>query len=356
MCLNQKSASDLGSIVPWPSKKDEMPTRSRTVLVTWALIALLLASPSLAFGLSIGKIARKAASWGRGFLISYGANKVLDHAIGQDFRSQLEQEIPFLVEKISTATGVERNVLVQHLNNVEAQVTTLDRLLALSRREGAQLASEVDDLLATQNRILRAMDAVEGRVTALEKRTDRLEGRVDQLDERVADLEEALIGECLDLRHAPRIGADGFHVRESARSVLEETYDSDNFYLSTRAYLNACTPDLRQRGLLLQLSWVTRDLDQDLALYTTFKHIEQSGFDAARMNTLTRLEYPLGRPTRRIDGQVLEIFLPYGEILPATNRLALALVITHDGGPIYALADRVMNCSFGQRVQCRWGR
>jgi hypothetical protein len=76
------------------------------------------------------------------------------------------------------------------------------------------------------------------------------------------------------------------------------------------------------------------------------------------MSLLSRQEIPLARPAYRVDGQVIEIFFPYDEIpdLSPTDRIALALVLTHDGEVLYTLPDRVISCVFGQRINCRWGR
>jgi len=73
------------------------------------------------------------------------------------------------------------------------------------------------------------------------------------------------------------------------------------------------------------------------------------------MDVLSRQEIPLARPGYRVDGQVVELFFPYGDILHL-DRIALALVLTHDGEVLYALPDRVISCVFGQQVNCRWGR
>ena len=64
------------------------------------------------------------------------------------------------------------------------------------------------------------------------------------------------------------------------------------------------------------------------------------------MSMLSRQEIPLERPGYRVDGQVAELFFPYGEIpdFSSPDRIALALVLTHDGEVLYTLPDRVISC------------
>ena len=71
-----------------------------------------------------------------------------------------------------------------------------------------------------------------------------------------------------------------------------------------------------------------------------------------------RLEFPLSRPLYRLDAQVKEFFVPDPNVpyLEPPGPIAIAMVVTYDGQPIYALTDRVISCVFGQRTNCRWGR
>ena len=84
----------------------------------------------------------------------------------------------------------------------------------------------------------------------------------------------------------------------------------------------------------------------------TFTGVQSGG----RISVLSRQEIPLARPVYRVDGQVVELFFPYDDIpnLSSPDRIALALVLTHDGDVLYTLPSRVMSCVFGQRVNCRW--
>lgn len=286
---------------------------------------------------------KQAGSWAGGFFTAYLAGKALDTVTGQDFRSQLQNHIPYLVEQIASASGARRQALQEELNLTARQLRVVERALKMTQQDVAELQRE-------QELILQDLDLLFERVEALEQ-------RVDGLDQRVSDLEIALIGECLDLRNAPLLGWDDYRVREAPQAVLDDDYASQSLSLAARIYLNTCTFDLTQRGLLIQLSMVTRDLTEDLSLYVTFKHIETSGFDPVYGNQLTRIEYFLDRPLYPVHGQVQEIFIPYGEIpFPHTRRVALALVLTHDGGPIYSLTDKVLQCVPGQQFNCRWGR
>ena len=169
-------------------------------------------------------------------------------------------------------------------------------------------------------------------------------------------VEDALIGDCLDLRHAAVLGADGYRVKQSPGGWVADRFDSDPLTLDVRLLLNSCSADLTRRGLVIQLSMVTRDLARDLTLYATWKGVGEGGYTLGPPLLLDRHEIPLGRPGYRVDGQVVELFFPYDEIpgLDYVDRIALALVLTHDGTVLYTLPDRVMTCGFGQRVQCRW--
>src|SRR6185295_13942007 len=190
------------------------------------------------------------------------------------------------------------------------------------------------------------------RVKRVTARVAKLEGRVDDIEARVGQLEEALISQCLDRRRAPLFGEDGFRVSDKAGSRIDDSSESDSASLAVHLFLNSCTHDLTQRGLLIQLTAVTRGLEGDMNLYATFKDAASAGYEG-----YTRLEFPLSRPSYRLDGQVREMFIPYSEIpFPSgSGRLALALVVTHDGEIIYRLADRVLSCVFAQQVNCRWG-
>ncbi|MCB1058392.1 MAG: hypothetical protein KDD11_23060 [Acidobacteria bacterium] len=302
------------------------------------------------------------------FFAAYEAGKLVDSLTGQDVASQLETTRAELqdfirseVSKVSGSVGEEQVLRQKAIDKAEEQLALVDQAhretLKVLSGDVTGLKLAVDEIRREQHRLELEVEDLDRRMTALEARVDQLGSEIDQLDARVSVLEDALIRDCLDLRFAPRLGSQGFRARESAQSVLSDSYESDVLDLTARAFLNVCTPDLTQRGLFLQFSWITWDLDQDISLYVTFKHIEQGGFDRTNLNHLVRVEYPLYRPLHRVDGQVVELFIPYNEIpFPSTNRLAIALVLTHDGGPIYSLPDRVFNCLFGQQVQCRWGR
>lgn len=302
----------------------------------WVLIL-----PTAAGAKSVGSLALSAGLWIRDQAISYAAGKAFDWALGKLHTQKLEQEIPLLISQISTATGPRRVLLQENLD--------LDReQLALLKRLTASQGKKIAEIQADQDRLLR-------RIEGLAVRMRQLEGRVGDLEGRVSQLEDAFIRQCLDLRTAEALGADGFLVKESANGWGSDHFEDENLTLDLRLLLNSCTGDLTQRGLLLQLSLVTRDLGNDLSLYANWKGISAYG-DTPRL--LSRQEIRLARPAYRVDGQVLEIFFPYDEIpgLSATEKVAVALVLTHDGEVLYSLPDRVVSCVFGQRVNCRWGR
>jgi hypothetical protein len=313
---------------------------SITTLFLWAALAL----PA---ELRADSLAGSVAKWCLGQLASYGAGKVLDLATSQDFHHQLEQEIPRLVTQIASAIGPQRAVLRESLELDREQLAVLTRLISSQ-------GEEIGKIKVDQELLLRRIDSLTARMSKLERRVDGIDSYVRELDARVSQLEEALIRECLDLRRASVLGADELRVKESPDGWIADHFESKSLRLDMRLLLNSCTKDLTQRGLLIQMSLVTRDLDKDMSLYATFKGVESGG----RMGVLSRQEIPLARPGYRVDGQVVELFFPYSEIpdLSSPDRIALALVLTHDGEVLYTLPDRVISCVFGQRVNCRWGR
>ncbi|HEX2643854.1 MAG TPA: hypothetical protein VHU81_12750, partial [Thermoanaerobaculia bacterium] len=224
--------------------------------------------------------------------------------------------------------------------------------LALLTRLNSSNETKIAAIKADQQGLLRRIDGLAARMAKLEHRVDEIDSHVSELDARVSRLEDAFIRECLDLRRAPVLGADEFRVKESPDGWIADRFESKNLTLDLRLLLNSCTGDMTQRGLLIQLSLVTRDLDKDMSLYATFKGIRSGG----TMSVLSRQELPVARPGYSVDGQVTEWFFPYDEIpdFSSPDRIALALVLTHDGEVLYTLPDRVLSCVFGQRVNCRW--
>ena len=307
-----------------------------------AVALLLCLAPSLELR-AAGSVALAAGRWVLGTIVSHVAGKAIDYATGQTFRQQLEDEIPWLVKRISEATGAEREALEEKLGLVREELALVSRVVDRQEVNLAEIRGE-------QERLLQRIDDLEARMA-------NLEGQVYDLRARVDQLEEALISECLDLRFARTLGAEGFRIGTAASSLLVDDFADRSLSLSTRLYLNSCSGDLTQRGLLIQLSMVTRGLNRDMSAFVTFKRLSTDRFSAADPSNRSRLEFPMSRPGYSSDGQVREIFIPYAEIpfLSATERVALAMVVTHDGGPMYVLSDQVISCVFGQRINCRWG-
>lgn len=312
------------------------------------------------------------------FCRDYMAGKVVDWATGQDLGQQLKKEIPRLVTLIAAATGPERAALQESLDVHHAQLAVLERLTAEhekkisgiqadQQRQDQSLAKVQADqdqqrqrlaaIQADQDRLSQRIQSLASRMEALERRVDRIDSRVDELDSRLRQVEEALIRECLDLRSAAILGVDEYRVKETPGGWMSDRFDSDELSLDVRLLLNSCSADLTRRGLMIQLSLVTRNLDQDLRLYATWKDVNVGSYGQGPRR-YDRQEFTLARPVYRLDGQVAELFIPYDEIpgFGSADRLALALVLTHDGTVLYSLPDRLVSCNFGQRVQCRWGR
>lgn len=325
------------------------------------------------------KLIKTVAKWSLMQIPSYLAGKAIDLVAGEDFSQQLEKEIPRLVILISRATGPERAALQENLEIHREQLALLSRLTAAQGKGIAELqadqgrqdqrmaeiqadqeqqARRIAELQADQERLLRRIEDLESRMEALEGRVDRLDERVDELDARLRQVEDALISECLDLRYAEVLGMDEYRIKETPGGWGTDHFESDELALDLRLLLNSCSADLTRRGLVIQLSLVTRGLDRDLSLYATWKGVGEGGYTLGPPRLLDRQEFALGRPGYRLDGQVVELFFPYNEIpgFGSTDRLALALVLTHDGTLLYTLPDRVLTCNFGQRIQCRWGR
>ncbi len=311
---------------------------------------------------SLGETAAKLGAWCFQQTTSYLAGKAIDWAVGQILGAQVEQEIPTLVDLISLATGERRRLLQETLELDREQLAMLTRLSVSQGKKIAEihvdqerLLGRIQSLNGRIRQIEKSVGRLDARVGAVEGRLDGVEGHLGELETRVSRLEDAFIRQCLDLRTSKVLGVNEFRVNESTGSWATDHFEDDNLTLDARLLLNSCTGELTQRGLLLQLSLVTRDLDQDLSLYVNFKGISSNG---GQMRLLSRQEIPLARPAYRVDGQVAEIFVPYDEIpgLSPTDRTALALVLTHDGEVLYTLPDRVFSCVFGQRLNCRWVR
>ena len=314
-------------------------------LFLWTALALPAEPQAGSLLRQTGSLVGKVGKWCLGQIVSYEAGKVIDVAAGQELHHQLVLEIPRLVAQIAVAIGPRRDVLQESLALHQEQLAMLTRLTG-SQGKG------IAELKADQERLLGRIDNLEARMTHLERRVDAIDSYVSELDARVSRLEDGLIHECLDLRRADVLGNDAFRVKESPGAWSAEHSESASLTLDMRLLLNSCTGDLTQRGLLIQLSLVTRNLDKDMLLYATFTGVQSGG----GIGILSRQEIPLARPVYRVDGQVVELFFPYDDILHVSwpDRVALALVLTHDGEVLYTLPSRVLSCVFGQRVNCRW--
>ncbi|MEM9554257.1 MAG: hypothetical protein AAGC60_08355 [Acidobacteriota bacterium] len=294
----------------------------------------------------IRQLLRSVGSFVGQTLTGYAVGETIDRVRGKTYESRLEAEIAPLLAAISTEIGGNRRALEEHLEMLEEQRAVLVDLLH------EQLFDE-----AAIEALAERQSSIDGRLTRLERRVDRLEDDIGALERRIDRLEDAYIAQCLDLQQAPRVGADGFHVDPEQIQPLAEVFESASLRISTRAFLDACTPDLTQRGMLVQLALITYGLDRQLELLATFKHLGGS-FDRQYLNQLARLEIPVYRPRHVVDGQVLELFIPYDDIpfSPYGEPIAVAFVLTHDRQPLYSIPDQVIRCTVGRQLRCRWGR
>jgi hypothetical protein len=305
-------------------------------VVAWAALAI----PAGARGL-LDKVAGFVGEQ----LVSWASGKVIDFVAAKLFGHELEASIPPIVAEIGSTVGLEREGLQEKLDLTRQQLAVLQRLIDSN-------GTDISGLKAEQESLTRRISSLDARMNKLEGRVDKIDSYVADLDARVSRLEEATIRECLDLRHASVFGKDGFRVKELQGAWSSEHFESESLTVDIRLMLNSCSGDLTQRGLLIQLQLVTRSLSRDMSLYATFKGVQNGG----GMRVQSRQEIPLARPGYPVDGQVVELFFPYNDIprLSLQNRLALALVLTHDGNVLYSLPDHVVSCVAGQRVNCRW--
>ena len=287
---------------------------------------------------------------------AYITGKFLDVVTGLDFRVQLDQQIrelegqvSVMVNSVAKTAGEERKLLEEQLDAVHEQLELMQRVAEATRADVALLRSQQERLKSRFERLSSRVDQLEGRVGTLED-------EMAQVYERLARLEAAQIRDCVDHLDSRAVGTEGYRVFESGNRLLVDQGLGPGVSLSLRIHLDACTGTLTERGMLIQLAFLTRGLRDELALHSTYKHLGTGSYDSVYMNQLQRQEYFLGRPDYELDGQVREIFVPYAEMpFPSYgDRMALALVFTHDGQPLYSLADRVIHCNFGQRVTCRF--
>ncbi|MEM9291639.1 MAG: hypothetical protein AAGD01_08160 [Acidobacteriota bacterium] len=292
-----------------------------------------------------------------------------------DLATELEALIPQLVEEIAERTGPERQLLVEQLQELQNQLSLVrDAQVfadAVGEARDQQLTTELEALreqqlllLADQRALLEQVDGLQQRIVELEAEVGRLNEQVGELNQQVGELsdrlaavEDALIASCLDVRNARRYGEEGYPVLETRNGWLLDAFDSESVRINTRAMLNACNPDLTERGMLFQFALTTYGLTEEMRLYITVKDLRRGGFDPTRLNAINRLEYPIYYPQYPIDGAVQEIFLPYVDLpIDSSQPFAIAFVLTHDGAPVYSLPDQVVRCLPGVRMKCRWGR
>lgn len=372
---------------------------SRAVSITALVLWALLLAPELRAQGWVGM----AESVGE-FCVQYLAGKGLDLALFPSFHEQLEGEIAWLIDRIRDSIGknraewtallgidreqmvllddiqhaegkpeslkVRQESLLQRLKGIESRIAAIEGRVGqlgshadqvdshvgqLDSRVGG-LDSRVGQLGSRVGQLGSRMGELGSHVRELDSKVEAIGSRVEDLDSRMARVEEALIRDCLDLRSAPVLGEDGYRVKPSPGGWIEDQFNSKPLQLDVRLLLNSCSADLTRRGLLVQVAMTTHDLRKDLTLYATWKAVSANGYSLGAPQQLDRQELPLGRPSYRVDGKVVEMFFPYDEIpgLGSADRMALALVLTHDGTVLYSLPDQVMTCTFGQRVQCRW--
>jgi hypothetical protein len=318
--------------------------RVRALLFLMLAAAMVVPSPSSdALGIPRPLVRKATEVLGKvgKFLAGYTVAKGIDYVTGRLLKQEVEEQVLALIVPIRNAAGPERAALEETLAILQQQHRILIRVL---QDQGADIAA----IRADQERLARRLDDLSGRL-------GRMEQQLTELDARVRRIEEALISECIDRRYAPALGLEAFRIDESAASLLVDEKTSDALDIRVDLHLNACSAELTHRGLLIQVSLATRDLAENLTLYATFKDV--SALVGGRgMAASQSLEFPLGAPRYVVDSQTLEIFLPYAEVphLSPTDRLAIALVLTHGGNTEYVLTDKVLTCIFGQRINCRW--
>jgi len=334
-----------------------VPTSKFTWAVALVCVVLLVLSSSVTCANPAAVfVAKRVGQWVLSALGSYALGKAIDYATGQDLRGELESTIAPMLVEIAKSSGKKREALEEQLDISRRQLEIIAALLDAQGDDLSALRAEQESLLQRADELADRLTKLEAAVDELGDRTDRLERRVEELDQRVGQVEKALISECLDRRGSSRRGAVGYLVDAGGGQVLSDDFNDSMIDLSAKVYLDSCTPNLTERGVLIQLSLATRGLDQELVLYATFKDVRAMVAGKSPAQAYRRFEFPLGRPAYAVDGQVREFFVPYSDIpfFSRTDRAALALVVTYDGRPRYALADRVLSCYPGERMTCQW--
>jgi hypothetical protein len=257
--------------------------------------------------------------------------------------NEIQGQFPALTEAIAQSSGELRLSLLELQATTRTQVQTLEKLLEGQALDLQKLALEQDELVSHVDR--------------LSARLDELETRVDDLADRVAALEDALIADCKDRRVADVIGEESFRVRPTMDTEIEQQQQEDNLTVRVRVLLDTCTADLTERGVLVQISALTRGLSHELEAYLTLNRVG-GGTAEEMIRPALRERHRIGRPAARLDGLVREIFVPY-DALPldrSSNQMGLAITVFHDGELIASVPTRVLECRFGSPTRCSWQR
>jgi hypothetical protein len=256
--------------------------------------------------------------------------------------TELQQQVPQLISAIAHTSGEMRTDFEELLATTQTQIRTLEAILEGQSVNLSLLAQEQEALLAK-------VDALANRLSIVEK-------RIDDLTSRVEILEDALIGDCRDLRKSLSLGEEGFRVNPSDLTEIGEESESRELTVWLRVLLDACTSDLTERGLVVQVAAITRGLRKELTSYLTFTSIDSPYASNTNSGLILRQKHRLGRLSASVDGLVRELFVPYTNLQlgSSSNQIGLAVTVFHDGELVASIPTRVMSCRFGSPARCEW--
>jgi hypothetical protein len=259
----------------------------------------------------------------------------------EDTEQALEREIVQTVDVMRDQGGPDRDVLEE---TVEVLRREIDLVREVRRSDRQQLGT----LRREQQRLLSRLDDMAESLAAIEQRLGTIEDRLSSMEDQLSDLERDRIRACLDLVDADRLGLDGYPVSDRPGDLRQGEGQTVGVDAWADLYLDACSPDLVQRGLLIQSALIARDVEGELSLWVTVSSPESGASQ--------RFEYFLGTPLAPVDGQVREFFLPYDQfpVSPTAGRTAIAVVLTLGGQVVYQLPPRAFSCSPSVPIDCAW--
>lgn len=294
------------------------------------------------------RVGNKLVDWVAGYFVG----EAIAGAIDETSRSSRRGELDRMEEELDRGIGQVVREMERHggddRERLERALDFLRSEIALVRQAREAQAEQLREIERRQWTLLARIDDLERDLSDIKVRLGSIEDQLSSVEDRLSDLERDRIRDCLDLVEARRLGIDGYPVSERHEDLREGEGQVVGVDAWARLYLDSCSPDLVQRGILIQSSLVTRNVGEDLSMWVT---VSSPSSGASR-----RFEYFLGTPLAPVDGQVREFFLPYDDlpVSPTAGRTAVAVVLTLGGKVVYQLPPRAFTCSPGARIDCAW--